>query len=53
MLVQLDVNVTHGHNPLVMRADALKRGLSRISRAPVLVSIYEREEVDHFALSDA
>lgn len=36
-----------------MRADVLKRGSSRISRAPGWASIYEREDVDHFALSDA
>jgi len=40
-------------NGLVMRADALKRGKTRISRAPASVSMYEREDVDHFALSDA
>jgi hypothetical protein len=36
-----------------MRADALKRGSSRISRAPDSVSMYEREDGNHFALSDA
>ena len=33
--------------------DALKRGSSRILRAPGSVSIYEREDNNYFALSDA
>lgn len=36
-----------------MRADVLKRGSLSISRAPGSVSIYEREDANHFALSDA
>ena len=36
-----------------MRADVPKRGSRSIPRAPGSVSIYEREDASHFALSDA